>query len=81
MTVAAIGTEWLLFGGAALLSLLAFTALILVPAMGAFGRTWEKATAVLLSFFVLAALLLLGVALGVLIVYYWDDISGVFGVL
>jgi hypothetical protein len=76
---AAIGTEYLLFGGAALLSLLAFTALILVPAIAAFGRTWEKATAVLLSFFVLAALLLLGIALGVLIVYYWDDISGLFG--
>jgi hypothetical protein len=79
LKIAAIGTEYLLFGGAALLSLLAFTALILVPAMGAFGRTWEKATAVLLSVFVLLALLLLGVALGVLIVYYWDDISGLFG--
>jgi hypothetical protein len=79
MRITAIGSEYLLFGGAALLSLLAFTALILVPAMGAFGRTWEKATAVLLSIFVLAALLLLGIALGVLIVYYWDDLSGVFG--
>jgi hypothetical protein len=79
MSIATIGTEYLLFGAAALLSLLAFTALILVPAMGAFGRTWEKATAVLLSVFVLAALLLLGIALGVLIVYYWDDISGLFG--
>ena len=65
LRIAAIGTEYLLFGGAALLSLLAFTALILVPAIGAFGRTWEKATAILLSFFVLAALLLLGIALGV----------------
>ena len=78
MRAAQIGTEYLLFGGAALLSLLAFTALILVPAIGAFGRTWEKATAVLLSLFVLAALLLLGVALGLLIVYYWDDISTLF---
>ena len=79
MTIAEIGTEYLLFGGAGVLSLLAFTALILAPAMGAFGRTWEKATAVLLSVFVLAALLLLGIALGLLIVYFWDDISGFFG--
>jgi hypothetical protein len=78
MSVAQIGTEYLLFGGAALLSLLAFTALILVPAIGSFGRTWEKATAVLLSVFVLAALLLLGIALGLLIVYYWDEISKLF---
>ena len=68
----------LIFGGAALISLVAFAVLILVPAIGSFGRTWEKATAVLLSLFVLAALLLLGVALGLLIVYYWDDISTLF---
>jgi hypothetical protein len=78
MIVAKIGTEYLLFGGAGLVSVLAFTALILVPALGSYGRTWEKATAALLSVFVLAALLLLGVGLGVLIVYFWDDIYGLF---
>jgi hypothetical protein len=70
-----LGTEYYLFGGAGLLSVLAFTVLILVPALGSYGRTWEKATAALLSLFVLAALLLLGVALGVMIVYFWDDIT------
>jgi O-antigen ligase len=70
-----LGTEYYLFGGAGLLSLLAFAALILVPAIGSYGRTWEKATAAVLSLFVLAALLLLGVALGVTIVYFWDDIT------
>lgn len=77
--MAKIGTEYLLFGGAGLLSVLAFTALILAPAIGSFGRTWEKATAVLLSLFVLIALLALGVALGVAIVYYWDEITQIFG--
>ncbi|MQA73599.1 MAG: hypothetical protein GEU88_04480 [Solirubrobacterales bacterium] len=76
---ARIGTEYLLFGGAGLVSLLAFAALILAPAIGSFGRTWEKATAVLVSVFVLAALLAIGVAIGVLIVYYWDDINHLFG--
>jgi hypothetical protein len=76
MTILAkIGTEYLLFGGAGLISLIAFAALILVPAVGSFGRTWEKATAVLLALFVLLALLALGVALGVLVVYFWDDIT------
>jgi O-antigen ligase len=70
-----IGTEYYLFGGAGVISLLAFAALIVVPALGSYGRTWEKATAALLSLFVLAALLLVGVALGVLIVYFWDDIT------
>jgi hypothetical protein len=73
-----IGTEYLLFGGAAVISLLAFAALIFVPALGSYGRSWEKATAAILSVFVLAALILLGVGLGVLIVYFWDDIYGLF---
>ena len=73
----AIGTEYYLFGGAGLISILAFVALILVPALGSYGRTWEKATAGALSVFVLAALVTLGVALGVLIVYFWPDISRV----
>jgi hypothetical protein len=76
---AKIGTEYLLFGGAGVISLLAFAALILAPAIGSFGRTWEKATAVLVSFFVLVALLAIGVAVGVAIVYYWDDIIQLFG--
>ena len=79
MLTAKIGTQYFLFGGAALISLVAFAALILVPAIGSFGRTWEKATAVLVSIFVLLALLAIGVALGVAIVYYWDDIIGLFG--
>jgi hypothetical protein len=73
--VAKIAPEYLLFGGAGLLSLLAFTALILVPAIGSYGRGWEKATAALLSLFVLAALVLIGVAAGALVVYYWSDIN------
>ena len=79
MLTAKIGTEYLLFGGAGLISLLAFAALILAPAIGSFGRTWEKATAVLVSLFVLIALLAIGVALGVAIVYFWDDILDLFG--
>jgi hypothetical protein len=77
--LADIGAVHVLFGGAGLLSLLAFTALILVPSLNSFGRGWEKATAAVLSLFVLIALLALGFGLGVIIVYYWNDISGWFG--
>jgi len=73
---AKIQPEYLLFGGAAVISLLAFTALILMPAMASYGRTWEKATAAVLSLFVLAALVLIGVAIGVAIVFFWEDIRG-----
>ena len=74
--LAQIAPEYLLFGGAGVLSLLAFTALILVPALSSYGRGWEKATAAFLSLFVLAALVLIGVAVGALIVYNWSDING-----
>jgi hypothetical protein len=76
LALAKIAPEYLLFGGAAVISLLAFAALILVPAIGSYGRTWEKATAAVLSVFVLAALVLTGVAIGVAIVYFWEDITG-----
>jgi hypothetical protein len=76
---AKIGTEYLLFAGAGLISLVAFAALILAPAIGSFGRTWEKATAVAVSIFILAALVAIGVAVGVAIVYFWPDIKDLFG--
>ena len=76
---AAIDPPYLLFGGAGLITLLAFTGLILVPALGAFGRAWEKAAAAFLSLFVLVALVLVGVAIGVAIVYYWNDILDLLG--
>lgn len=74
-----LGTEFYLFGGAGLISLVAFVGLILVPAMGAYGRNWEKFAAGFLSLFVLAAFVLVGVIAGALIFYYWNDIRGVFG--
>jgi len=74
MLVAKIAPEYFLFGGAALVSVIAFVGLILVPALGSYGRTWEKAAASVLSIVVLAALVLIGVAIGVAIVYYYNDI-------
>lgn len=75
----AMTPEVLLFGGAGLVTLLAFTTLILVPAVGSFGRPWEKVAAAVLSVIVLLALVAIGAAIGAAIVYYWDDISKLFG--
>lgn len=69
-----VGDEYLLFGIAALISLAAFVGLILVPALSAYGRIWEKAAAGLLSLVVLAALVVTGVIIGLMIVYYYPDI-------
>jgi hypothetical protein len=74
----ALGTEYILFGAAGLVSLIAFVGLILTPALGSYGRPWEKFAAGFLSLFVLAALVLLGLAVGVLVFYEWDAISEFF---
>lgn len=78
LLLAGIQPEFLLFGGAAAISLLAFTSLILAPAMGSFGRAWEKAMAGVLSLFVLAVLVVIGLAIGIAVVQFWPEISNVF---
>jgi hypothetical protein len=75
-----IENEYLLFGAAGLITLVAFVSLILVPALGAYGRIWEKAVAGLLSVIVLAALILVGVVVGLAIVYYYPQITHFLGV-
>ena len=70
-----LAQQWLLFGIAGLICLVAFVVLILSPALSSYGRVWEKAAAGLLSVFVLAALLLIGVVLGLAIVYYYSEIA------
>jgi hypothetical protein len=71
----AMGTEYYLFAAAGALSVAAFVGLILVPALGSYGRAWEKLVAGMLSLFVLAALVLVGLVIGVLIFLNWDEIS------
>jgi hypothetical protein len=73
--LAKIGHQYFLFGAAGLICLVAFITLILSPALSAHGRIWEKAAAGFLSIFVLAALLVCGIVIGLVIVYYYTDIS------
>jgi hypothetical protein len=58
-------------GAAALLSLAAFVALVVVPAVSAYQRTWERLVAGLLSLWVLGALAGVGVLAGGLVIYEW----------
>jgi len=73
-----IENEYLLFGAAGLVSLVVFVGLILVPALGSYGRIWEKAVAGTLSLIVLVALVLVGVVIGLAIVYYYNDLVALF---
>lgn len=74
-----IENEYLLFGAAGLISLVAFVALIFVPAVGSYGRIWEKAAAGFLSIIVLVALVLMGAIAGLAFVYYYNDIAEIIG--
>lgn len=69
-----LGHQYLLYGIAGVICLVIFVTLILSPALSAYGRLWEKAAAGFLSVFVLAALVIGGVVIGLTVVYYYTDI-------
>jgi hypothetical protein len=72
--LARIGHQYFLWGAAGLICLITFAALILTPALSAHGRIWEKTAAGFLALFVLAALLVGGIVIGLAVVYYYNDI-------
>ena len=73
-----LGHQYVLYGAAAVICLAVFVSLILVPALSAYGRLWEKAAAGFLSIFVLAALVVGGVVIGLVFVLYYPDIVDLF---
>ena len=74
LALAKLNHQYLLYGVAAAICLVVFVTLILTPALSAYGRLWEKAAAGFLSLFVLAALVIGGVVIGLVVVYYYTDI-------
>jgi ABC-type phosphate/phosphonate transport system permease subunit len=53
-----------------------YIAFILLPAIGAYARIWEKVFAGVLSLFILATLVGMGGALGLAIVWSYDRYAG-----
>ena len=76
--VLAISENAMLFGAATLVSLTAFVALILIPAMSSYGRWHEKVAAGFLSLFILGTLVTIGVLAGIYYVFVTHDIIDVF---
>jgi hypothetical protein len=74
LALAKVGHQYLLYGVSATICLVVFVTLILSPALSAHGRIWEKAAAGFLAVFVLAALIVGGVVIGLAIVYYYTEI-------
>ena len=53
------------------LGLAAFGMLVVVPAVTAYRRAWQRVAAMVLSLYVLAALIGVGVLAGALVVFEW----------
>ncbi len=65
---------YLIVGAAALVTLVAWVALVLVPAWASYSRLWERALATLMSVYVLAAFVLAGGGVGALFLWYFDQL-------
>jgi hypothetical protein len=61
----------LVAGGAGVVCVVLFTALVLVPAWGSYTRVWERLAATVLAVYVLAALIGVGVAGALAAIYFW----------
>jgi O-antigen ligase len=61
--------------GSGVVGLIAYVALILVPAWGAYSRIWQRLAASFLTLYVLAGFVILGAAGGAALVWFWDRIG------
>lgn len=73
----AVSTNAWYFGAAGLVSLIAFVALILVPAVGSFGRWHERFAAGFLSLMILGGLVTIGVIAGLAWVFVTHGDTGI----
>jgi hypothetical protein len=65
---------YIAIGSAAGVSLIAWVALVLVPAWTSYSRIWERLVATVLSLYVLAAFVMVGLLLGGGFLWYFDDL-------
>jgi hypothetical protein len=65
---------YIVSAGCAVIVLVAFASLVLVPAISAYRRPLHRVAAVCLSLYVLAAFVGIGVLLGALIIFEWPRI-------
>ena len=66
-----LSSTQLALGVASVVTFAGYCWFILVPAVGSYGRVWEKVAAGFLTLFILAALVGIGVGIGVGGLYLW----------
>jgi hypothetical protein len=67
---------YLIAACSAVFGLAAYVAFILVPAWTSYTRVWQRLAASFLTLYVLAGFLLIGVAAGAAVVWFWDRWAG-----
>ena len=60
---------------AGVFSFAAYVAFVAVPAWSAYSRVWQRVAAVVLSLYVLATMVGIGVLLGALVTLNWDQVA------
>ena len=65
---------YIAIGAAAGISLIAWLWLLVLPAWTSFSRVWERLVAMVLSLYVLAAFVLVGLLLGGGFLWYFDEL-------
>jgi hypothetical protein len=63
--------NYLVGGGAVVFGVALYAGLILAPAWASYSRLWERMAATVLSLYVLAVLVGVGVAAALAAVYFW----------
>lgn len=71
---------YIILGTAGVVGFSFFAVWILAPAWTSYGRTWERLAAAALSIFVLAAFAGTGILIGLVVLYYWDQILNLLGI-
>lgn len=71
---------YIILASAGVIGFAFFAVWILAPAWTAYGRTWERLAAATLSIFVLAGFIGTGIVIGLIVLYYWDQILQLLGI-
>jgi O-antigen ligase len=73
LTLTKLTTTEIAIGVGGFIALVAYVALIVVPAWASYGRWWERIAASFMTLFILASLVGVGAGIGGLIVVNWGQ--------
>lgn len=76
MDLSSPGATEIVIALSAPLALAAYVGLILIPAWTSYGRWWERVAAGFLTFYIVAAVVGAGVAIGLGIIWSYDQWAG-----